>query len=577
VRKACADVVAQIAEVTPMDRDSQSLQRLYYRFLLDPSSKIVRGTAFQNIGPFIATLKNNSHIDQRITDFFVNTTMKTNNKDVCYYASFNFPAFIWVTGRDEWHKFKSLYFKLTSVSDIQTQKTLSCSLHEIARILGPELTDSDLMGIADRFLRHNNPDVRIGIMKNLHVLLAEVPEDKRQQYIAYITQTFNEAGADWRTKEMLAKNLGKYATLFDRRIVYSEFLPMFFKFCEDRVATVSNAAATALAPILNKFAEDQDQQKAIIKIVKNNFCIGDKASYKRRQLFILMCEEVMNQAKDLFDEYFKHDFLALAVDKVVNVRLSLARALKNHFRTINCTFMHDKLVNQAVRVLLNDRSEDVVYLVQDIVQFQSDYEDSSQSSRNSSQSNDRDSLVSSFMETINRSRRSSSARDSDLSDMENEIMQKSGILIAKGNGAGEKAKEELASQHKPLMEKAAEASANGGMFVSGIEEELNLDGREEGEVDDELEKIMENRFDSVLERRDDYDPGQTRDDGVAAQETGVDVGASAEVTHEANAVSTTAEEVVSEDPSASTTSINSDPAPEVNEAPGEEVKEAVAA
>ena len=31
---------------------------------------------------------------------------------------------------------------------------------------------------------------------------------------------------------------------------------MFFKFCEDRIATVSNAAATALAPILNKFDQD---------------------------------------------------------------------------------------------------------------------------------------------------------------------------------------------------------------------------------------------------------------------------------------------------------------------------------
>ena len=52
-------------------------------------------------------------------------------------------------------------------------------------------------------------------MKNLHILLAEVPEGKRQTYIQFITQTFNEAGADWRTKEMLAKNLGKFATLFD--------------------------------------------------------------------------------------------------------------------------------------------------------------------------------------------------------------------------------------------------------------------------------------------------------------------------------------------------------------------------
>lgn len=242
-------------------------------------------------------------------------------------------------------------------------------MHEIARILGPELTDSDLLSIADRFLRHNNPDVRIGIMKNLHVLLAEVPEAKRQQYIAHITQTFNEAGADWRTKELLAKNLGKFATLFDRRIVYSEFLPMFFKFCEDRVATVSSAAATALAPILNKFAEDHDQQKAIIKIIRNNFREGEKATFKRRQLYILMCEDVMNEAKDLFDQYFKHDFLSLVGDKVVNVRLALARALKNHFRRINCTFMYDKLVNQAVKVLLQDRSQDVVDLVSDIVQF----------------------------------------------------------------------------------------------------------------------------------------------------------------------------------------------------------------
>lgn len=93
-------------------------------------------------------------------------------------------------------------------------------------------------------------------MKNLHILLEQVPEEKRQAYIQYITQTFNEAGADWRTKEMLAKNLGKFATLFDKSIVYSEFLPMFFKFCEDRVATVSSAAATALAPILIKFADD---------------------------------------------------------------------------------------------------------------------------------------------------------------------------------------------------------------------------------------------------------------------------------------------------------------------------------
>ena len=155
---------------------------------------------------------------------------------------------------------------------------------------------------------------------------------------------------------MIAKNLGNFATLFSKEIVYAEFLPMFFKFCEDKVHRVCEPAATALAPILIKFSEERDQQKAIIKIVKNNFRQGEKASYKRRQLFVIMCEEIMNQSKELFDEYFKHDMLSLVGDKVVNVRITLARVLKNHFRKINCTLMNDTLVNQAIRVLRSDKS-----------------------------------------------------------------------------------------------------------------------------------------------------------------------------------------------------------------------------
>ena len=80
----------------------------------------------------------------------------------------------------------------------------------------------------------------------------------------------------------MAKNLGNYVTLFELKTVYKEFLPMFFKFCEDRVVTVNSAAATALAPILIKFSQDPGQMKAIIKIVKNNFRNGDLATFKRR-------------------------------------------------------------------------------------------------------------------------------------------------------------------------------------------------------------------------------------------------------------------------------------------------------
>ena len=174
VRKTCAETVAEIAKVSPLDRISQQLQDLYFRFLQDPTSRIVRGTAFQNIGPFIASFKDVCGIDNRITHFFVSTTEKTNNKDVCYYASYNFPAFIWVSGRDDWDRFRRLYLKLTSVNDFQTKKTLAASIHELARILGPEITDRDLIDILDKFLKDNNNEVRVNALKNLHVFLAEV-------------------------------------------------------------------------------------------------------------------------------------------------------------------------------------------------------------------------------------------------------------------------------------------------------------------------------------------------------------------------------------------------------------------
>jgi HEAT repeat protein len=46
VRKTCADVVAEIAKASPLDRTSKDLQDLYFGFLQDQTSKIVRGTAF---------------------------------------------------------------------------------------------------------------------------------------------------------------------------------------------------------------------------------------------------------------------------------------------------------------------------------------------------------------------------------------------------------------------------------------------------------------------------------------------------------------------------------------------------
>jgi hypothetical protein len=63
-----------------------------------------------------------------------------------------------------------------------------------------------------------------------------------------------------------------------------------------------------------------------------------------------MANEVMNLSKELFEEFFKNDLLTLVGDKVINVRIVLARSLASHFRQIG-NFTFDPLVNHAIRLL----------------------------------------------------------------------------------------------------------------------------------------------------------------------------------------------------------------------------------
>ena len=115
------------------------------------------------------------------------TTENSSNKDVCYYSSFNFPAFVYTLGKDHWESFRKLYLKLAKFNDGRIKKTLAHSIHELARILGPEITESDLVPLMERFLKDPTNEIRSGALRNLHVFLNEVSEGpSRQQFIKYL-------------------------------------------------------------------------------------------------------------------------------------------------------------------------------------------------------------------------------------------------------------------------------------------------------------------------------------------------------------------------------------------------------
>ena len=193
--------------------------------------------------------------------------------------------------------------------------------------------------------------------------MVNVDVERRNKYVTQIVQAFNDAGKrDWRTKEIFAKNLHKLVELYPLQVVQQDFLQMFLKFCQERIATVSEAAATAFAAIIHKYAADPVKQRQLIEKVKKEYREG---TYKKRQLFLIMSQSIFNRSdmKSIFVEHFKEDTLSLAYDKVPNVRISLARVLRSHFKTIDGCFKEDKKVKEILQHLSQDEEDDVKNII----------------------------------------------------------------------------------------------------------------------------------------------------------------------------------------------------------------------
>ena len=158
--------------------------------------------------------------------------------------------------------------------------------------------------------------------------------------------------------------MGNYAEIFEPNTVYTEFLPMFFKFCSDNVVRVAYACTPAMASIICKFNDDESKQSTIVKVIKTKYLKAK--TYKKRQLFAMMMINIM-QKKEVFEKYFKLDFLNMVNDRVPNVRICVAKTLRHHFvKEIAGEFVYDPEVMGAVRVMKLDTCEDVKSLVGDI-------------------------------------------------------------------------------------------------------------------------------------------------------------------------------------------------------------------
>ena len=322
VRKGCVDSLVAVARVVPAEIKRDVFIPIIERFIKD-NSRWVRNGAFEILGQFLHSL-GQELITRELLNHFTNIPQMSSavvDAEVNYHCAFNFPAVLLALGPSKWDELSGCFHSLVKDSKFTVRRTLACSLHEIAHILGPTVTQQQLLPIMDAYLRDVD-EVRGGIIQSFAHMLRCVPLNIRENYVEILWQVQKQK-ENWRWRYEWAKQLILFCHLFSHETTASTMIPLTFSLCRDPVYNVRLTASRAVGALVKRlYSHDQQSMQPAIHACK---AFANGHTYMERQLFVAMCESMLDLVDpELFIDEFLPVICALTADPIRNVRISLA-------------------------------------------------------------------------------------------------------------------------------------------------------------------------------------------------------------------------------------------------------------
>ncbi|XP_073861704.1 serine/threonine-protein phosphatase 4 regulatory subunit 1-like isoform X14 [Macaca fascicularis] len=311
-------------------------------------------------------------IPQPLLDQYVSMTdparAQTVDTDIAKHCAYSLPGVALTLGRQNWHCLKDTYETLASDVQWKVRRTLAFSIHELAVILGDQLTAADLVPIFNGFLKDLD-EVRIGVLKHLYDFLKLLHEDKRRDYL-YQLQEFvvTDNSRNWRFRYELAEQLILILELYSPSDVYDYLMHIALKLCADQVSEVRWISFKLVVAILQKFYSNSESALGLHFINELIIRFRHCSKWVGRQAFAFICQAVVSKECVPVDQFVEHllpSLLSLASDPVPNVRVLLAKALrqmllaKAYFR--NAGNPHLEVIEETILALQSDRDQDVSF------------------------------------------------------------------------------------------------------------------------------------------------------------------------------------------------------------------------
>lgn len=361
VRKACAETMVDISWSVPQECRLGDLTSIYDGLIQD-TSRWVRNSAFQHLGQFITSLEEKT-VPPVLLNYYTSMIEGPKNKygdsDTVMYCAYSFPGVLYTAGAENWEKLKPVYFSLVKDLQWKVRRTLSHSLHEIAKILGEQLTEEYLLETFEMFL-NDLDQVKVGVIRHLSEFLAVLSPETRIQYVDSLQELQREV--NWRFRKLIAKQMGRISSLFDDETVQVSILPIAVLLLDDQVTTVRLAICKEVASILEYLSKRENKQ-LLQDFVDHLLQFATKPSCYERQSFALACENVAASpgTQALFKEKFFPKLLPLCKDKVANVRFIVSRIFSQTLQNSGQFTEEAAQIEAAVKDFKEDKDREVRY------------------------------------------------------------------------------------------------------------------------------------------------------------------------------------------------------------------------
>ncbi|XP_061166602.1 serine/threonine-protein phosphatase 4 regulatory subunit 1-like isoform X2 [Saccostrea echinata] len=308
---------------------------------------------------------------------------QTVDTEITKHCAYNLPAVAYTLGRKNWNCIKVLYDKLASDMQWKVRRTLAFSIHEMAIILGDDITHRDLVPVFDGFLKDLD-EVKIGVLKHLADFLRLLKPDVRRQYLTKLSGFLNTDNTrNWRFRLELAEQLIMTSELFSSVEISQHLLPICLSLMEDKVSEVRLVAYKLMSAMVKRLAyEDEKLTEGLLNELVSKFAKSNK--WVCRQIYVQMCYAVLEDESlplDLFSKHLLPVLLNISHDPVPNVRLSLSKVMTDQIITreyfTNDDHPQHAEILKTLERLQTDGDRDVRYFANPVPENTSllDYED----------------------------------------------------------------------------------------------------------------------------------------------------------------------------------------------------------